>query len=52
MESVIEEIVSLKIIMGLEVVNNNFDELVKEYRQELTTEGLMELHFVSRKKLL
>ncbi|PNF23569.1 hypothetical protein B7P43_G05621 [Cryptotermes secundus] len=46
-ESVVNEIVSLAKIMGLEVDNNDIDELVQEHSQELTTEELMELHCVS-----
>ena len=43
-ESVVNEIVSLATIMGLEVDINDIHELVKEHSQELTTEELMELH--------
>ncbi|GBL99044.1 hypothetical protein AVEN_227548-1 [Araneus ventricosus] len=35
-------------IMGLEVDSNHIDELVERHRQELTTEELVELHFVSQ----
>ncbi|GBM14012.1 hypothetical protein AVEN_166197-1 [Araneus ventricosus] len=36
--------------MGLEMDNNNIGELVEEYSQELTTEKLMELHWVSQQE--
>ncbi|GBM89067.1 hypothetical protein AVEN_241289-1, partial [Araneus ventricosus] len=38
--------------MGLEVDKNNIDELVEDHSQELTTKGLMELHFVSQQQAL
>ncbi|PNF32747.1 hypothetical protein B7P43_G11578 [Cryptotermes secundus] len=49
-EPVVNEIVSLAKIMGLEVDNNDTDELVEEHSQELTTEELMELHCVSQQE--
>ncbi|GBL91318.1 hypothetical protein AVEN_203472-1 [Araneus ventricosus] len=46
------EIVSLAKIMGLEVDNNDIDELVKEHSQELTTEELTQLHCVSQQQVV
>ncbi|PNF30455.1 hypothetical protein B7P43_G12495 [Cryptotermes secundus] len=51
-EPVVNEIVSLAKIMGLEVGNNDIDELVEEHSQELTTEELMELHCVSQQEVV
>ncbi|PNF21866.1 hypothetical protein B7P43_G05279 [Cryptotermes secundus] len=51
-EPVVNEIVSLAKIMGLEVNNNDIDELVEEHSQELSTEELMELHCVSQKEVV
>ncbi|GBM14252.1 hypothetical protein AVEN_167333-1 [Araneus ventricosus] len=49
-EPIVNEIVSLVNIRGLEVDSNDIDELVEEHSQELTTEELMELHCVSQQK--
>ncbi|PNF34534.1 hypothetical protein B7P43_G10746 [Cryptotermes secundus] len=51
-EPVVNKIVSLAKIMGLEVDNNDIDELVEEQSQELTTEELMELHCVSQQEVV
>ncbi|PNF38634.1 hypothetical protein B7P43_G02310 [Cryptotermes secundus] len=51
-EPVVNEIVALAKTMGLEVDNNDIDELVEEHSQELTTEDLMELHCVSQQEVL
>ncbi|PNF30675.1 hypothetical protein B7P43_G06169 [Cryptotermes secundus] len=51
-EPVVNEIVSLAKIMGLEVDNNDIDELVEEHSQGLTTEELMELHCVSQQEVV
>ncbi|PNF40924.1 hypothetical protein B7P43_G14973 [Cryptotermes secundus] len=51
-EPVVNEIVSLAKIMGLEVDNNDIDELVEENSQELTTEELMELHCVTQQEVV
>ncbi|GLV39549.1 hypothetical protein CBL_20453 [Carabus blaptoides fortunei] len=40
----------LAYIMGLEVDNNDFDELVEEHSQMLTTDEQMELHCVSQQE--
>jgi hypothetical protein len=46
----VNEIVSLADIMGLEVDDNNVEELVEEHSKELSTEELTELHRVSQKE--
>ncbi|GBM41583.1 hypothetical protein AVEN_169181-1 [Araneus ventricosus] len=51
-ESVVNEIVSLAKIRGLEVDSNDIDEIVEEHNQELTTEELTELHCVSQQKVM
>ncbi|PNF19045.1 hypothetical protein B7P43_G11706 [Cryptotermes secundus] len=51
-EPVVNEIVSLIKIMGLEVDNNDIDELVEKHSQELTTEELMEFHCVSQQEVV
>ncbi|PNF41338.1 hypothetical protein B7P43_G16757 [Cryptotermes secundus] len=51
-EPVVNKIVSLAKIMGLEVDNNDIDELVKKHSQELTTDELMELHCVSQQEVV
>ncbi|PNF38060.1 hypothetical protein B7P43_G00349 [Cryptotermes secundus] len=51
-EPVVNEIVSLAQIIGLEVDNNDIDELVEEHSQQLTTEELMELHCVSQQEVV
>ncbi|PNF27366.1 hypothetical protein B7P43_G01189 [Cryptotermes secundus] len=51
-EPVVNEIVSLAKIMGLEVDNSDIDELVEEHIQELTTEELMEFHCVSQQEVV
>lgn len=51
-EPVVNEIVSLATIMGLEVDCSDIEELVEEHTQELTTEELMELHCVSQQEVL
>ena len=51
-EPVVDETVSLAKTMGLEVDNNDIDELVLEHRQELTTEKLMELYSVSQQEVV
>ncbi|GBN31843.1 hypothetical protein AVEN_199288-1 [Araneus ventricosus] len=51
-DPIVNEIVSLDNIRGLEVDSNDIDELVEEHNQELTTEGLMELHCVSQQEVL
>ncbi|GBL94442.1 hypothetical protein AVEN_235563-1 [Araneus ventricosus] len=38
--------------MGLEVANNDIDELVEEHSQELATEELMELHLFYSKEVV
>ncbi|GBM12628.1 hypothetical protein AVEN_89856-1 [Araneus ventricosus] len=47
---VVDKIVSLAEIVGLEVHNNGIDELVEEHSQDLTTEELLELHCVSQQE--
>ncbi|GBM12177.1 hypothetical protein AVEN_20990-1 [Araneus ventricosus] len=51
-EAVVNKIVSLATIRGLEVDSNGIDELVEEHNQELTTEKLMELHCVSQQEVM
>ncbi|PNF35334.1 hypothetical protein B7P43_G02588 [Cryptotermes secundus] len=51
-EPVVNKIVSLAKIMGLEVDNNDIDDLLEEHSQELTTEELMELHCVSQQEVV
>jgi hypothetical protein len=41
-DHIVNEIASLVEIMGLEVDNNDVEELVEEHRQELTIEELTE----------
>ncbi|GBM92953.1 hypothetical protein AVEN_223643-1 [Araneus ventricosus] len=41
---------SLAKIMGLELDNNNIDDLLEEHSQELTTEEFTELHCVSQQE--
>ncbi|KAG7163947.1 hypothetical protein Hamer_G014396 [Homarus americanus] len=43
-EAVVHEIVSLGNSMGLEVDDNDVEELVEEHSKELSTEELLELH--------
>ncbi|KAG7177228.1 Tigger transposable element-derived protein 1-like 182 [Homarus americanus] len=43
-EAVVHEIVSLGNSMGLEVDDDDFEELVEEHSKELSTEELLELH--------
>lgn len=43
-ESIVEDIVSMGKSMGLEVNNEDIEELVEEHNQDLTTEELQELH--------
>lgn len=50
-ESVVNKIVSLATIMGLEVDINDIHKLVKDHSQELTTEELMVLHCVSQEEV-
>ncbi|GBL79416.1 hypothetical protein AVEN_121593-1 [Araneus ventricosus] len=45
-EPVVNKIVSLAKIKGLDLDNNDIGELVKEHGQELTTEEFTELHCV------
>lgn len=52
MKPVVNEIVSLATIMGLEVDASDIEELVEEHSQELTTEELVELHCVSQQEVL
>jgi hypothetical protein len=49
-DHIVNEIVSLAEMMGLEVDNNDVEKLVEEHNQELTTEELTELHRVSQKE--
>ncbi|XP_040286123.1 tigger transposable element-derived protein 1-like [Bufo bufo] len=51
-EEVVEEIVSMGKSMGLDVDGADVEELVKEHREELTTEELSELHSEQQKALL
>lgn len=51
-DPVVNEIVSLATIMGVEVDNNDIDELVEEQNRELTTDELMELHRVSQQEMM
>ncbi|GBM91033.1 hypothetical protein AVEN_190150-1 [Araneus ventricosus] len=46
-ELIVNGIVSLVEIRGLEVYSNAIDEFVEEHNQELTAEELVELHCVS-----
>ncbi|GBN48674.1 hypothetical protein AVEN_201067-1, partial [Araneus ventricosus] len=48
LEPIVNEIVSLVKIRGLEVGSNNIDEFVEEHNQELSKIELMELHCVSQ----
>ncbi|GBM28002.1 hypothetical protein AVEN_217902-1 [Araneus ventricosus] len=48
----VNEIVSLAKVRRLEVDSDDIDELVEEHNQELTTEKLMELHFVSQQEIM
>ncbi|GBM08339.1 hypothetical protein AVEN_108346-1 [Araneus ventricosus] len=48
---VVNEVVSLAKILGLEV-EDNIDELEEDHSQELTTEELMELHSVSQQEIV
>ncbi|GBM01548.1 hypothetical protein AVEN_209345-1 [Araneus ventricosus] len=50
-ESIVNEVVSLTKIRGLEVDNNDIDELVEENSQ-LTTKKLMKLHCVSQQEVM
>ncbi|XP_023234054.1 uncharacterized protein LOC111633674 [Centruroides sculpturatus] len=38
--------------MGLEAANNDIDELVEKHSQELTSEELTQLHFVSKQEVV
>ncbi|XP_046989444.1 uncharacterized protein LOC124594967 [Schistocerca americana] len=49
-EPVVNEIMSLAKRMGLEMKNNDIDELVEDHSQEMTTEELVELQCVSQKE--
>ncbi|GBN63783.1 hypothetical protein AVEN_129354-1 [Araneus ventricosus] len=49
-EIVVNEIVSLAKIMGLEVEKNDINEYVVEHNEELTTEELMELQCASQQE--
>ncbi|GBN52903.1 hypothetical protein AVEN_44443-1 [Araneus ventricosus] len=51
-EQIVNEILSLAKIMGMEVDSNDIDELVEEHNQELSTEELMELHCVSQQEVM
>ncbi|GBN54848.1 hypothetical protein AVEN_176975-1 [Araneus ventricosus] len=51
-EPIVNEIVPLANIRGLEVDSNHIDELVEENNQELTTEELTELHCVSQQEVM
>ncbi|GBO40398.1 hypothetical protein AVEN_29638-1 [Araneus ventricosus] len=50
-EPVVNEIVSLAKIMGLEV-ENDVDELEEAHSKELTTEEVTEFHYVSQYEVL
>ncbi|KAG7168424.1 Tigger transposable element-derived protein 1-like 213 [Homarus americanus] len=50
-EAVVHEIVSLGNSMGLEVDDDDFEELVEEHSKELSTEELLELHKEQNKTL-
>ncbi|GBM50571.1 hypothetical protein AVEN_266788-1 [Araneus ventricosus] len=49
---VVNEIMCLDNIMGLEVDNNDIDEFVEEHSQELATKELMELHCISLQEVV
>ncbi|GBN37484.1 hypothetical protein AVEN_26089-1 [Araneus ventricosus] len=51
-ELIVNEMVSLVKIMGLDVDNNDIDELVEDHSEELITEKLMELHCVSQQEVV
>ncbi|GBM44903.1 hypothetical protein AVEN_132346-1 [Araneus ventricosus] len=52
MEPIVNGIVSLAKVRGLEVDSNDIAELVENHNQELTTEELMELHCVSEQEVM
>ena len=49
-DPVINEIVSVSKILGLDVNKNDINELLEEHSQELTTEELMELQSISHQE--
>ena len=49
---VVDEIVSLRKIMGLEVNEDNIQELVEEHVQELNTDKLMDLHHEQQQEVM
>ncbi|GBO44640.1 hypothetical protein AVEN_175132-1 [Araneus ventricosus] len=51
-EPVVNEIVYLARIMGLEVGNNGIVELIEEHSQDLTTEDLKEFHCDSQQAVV
>ncbi|GBM72560.1 hypothetical protein AVEN_81831-1 [Araneus ventricosus] len=50
--TMVNEIVSLAMIGGLEVDSNDIDKLVEEHNQERTTKELMDLHCVSQQEVM
>ncbi|GBN19157.1 hypothetical protein AVEN_34251-1 [Araneus ventricosus] len=51
-EPIVNEIVSLSNIRGLEVDSYDIDEFVEEHNQDRSTEELMELHCVSQQEVM
>ncbi|XP_071977828.1 methionine aminopeptidase 1D, mitochondrial isoform X1 [Engystomops pustulosus] len=51
-EPIVDEIVFLGKAMGLEVNEDDIEELVEEHGQELTTEELMDLHCEQQKEVM